>query len=543
MTVVRYPGLTTTPLQLSSGTLVGGDFRVIRPLRAGGMGAVYVAEQLSTGKERALKLMHPQLVASAKLRERFVREARVGSLIDSDHVVEVIAAGIESELPWIAMELLEGGDLALQVLDKGTFSAATVLAVMRQLCHALAAAHRAGVVHRDIKPENILLARSRSATTPTSIKVLDFGIARVAEQAKTTATGTVGSPAWMAPEQTDPKARITPATDVWAAGLLCYWLLTGRPFWRTATDGEASLHALMREILFDPIPPASERAALDGVTELPEGFDDWFARCVARDPDDRFVDAGEMFHAFERMLEDAGIDLRAPLPDPVSRALDAGAATSDEPARATGSAPTPITPLSFSRTSAVDPVAPAPKRARARWPWAVTAVLVTIAVVRFGFGGAREIRASLSSVVDPIASAIAALGDGIDTPASAASARVTASTSASPSASASASAVASAALAPHAAPSLAAFNRQSAESKLAAQAAVARTSCAAVAGPRVISVSVTFAGNGSVSSVRVPSAGGGELASAFCVQQHFWSIRVEPFVGPAATLTIVVTLP
>ena len=160
------------------------------------MGAVYVAEQASTGKRRAIKVMHPALVADPSLRERFVQEAKVGGLIASDHVVEVVGAGVDPTLgvPWIAMELLEGEDLGHYLPGRGPMSMDEALSVLRPLCHALAAAHAAGIVHRDVKPENVFLAATHSTTHPTIVKVLDFGIAKVAAQARQTATAAMGTP-------------------------------------------------------------------------------------------------------------------------------------------------------------------------------------------------------------------------------------------------------------------------------------------------------------------------------------------------------------
>jgi serine/threonine protein kinase len=222
-------------------------------------------------------------------------------MVRSRHVVEVIAAGVDDETgaPWIAMELLEGRDLGAHATAHGPFDGAGLEEILRQLCHALGAAHRVGVVHRDIKPENVFVAEGDEL----DIKVLDFGIAKVAAMAKTTATAALGSPAWMAPEQTDPRAPITPATDVWAVGLLSFWLLTGKSYWKTAHDPAASMHALMREVLLGELPPASERAASLGAAErLPPGFDGWFARCVDRDPERRFKDAGALHAAYGRVL-------------------------------------------------------------------------------------------------------------------------------------------------------------------------------------------------------------------------------------------------
>ncbi|MEM6997207.1 MAG: protein kinase, partial [Myxococcota bacterium] len=140
---------------LETGTVFAGDFRVLGVIAEGGMGTVYEVEQVSTHKRRALKLVRPFLVAGGKERQRFVREATVGASIDSAHVVEVIAAGIEGEVqPWLAMELLVGGDLGAVVSYAGPLSVEQLRETLRQLCHGLGAAHRAGVVHRDLKPAN-----------------------------------------------------------------------------------------------------------------------------------------------------------------------------------------------------------------------------------------------------------------------------------------------------------------------------------------------------------------------------------------------------
>ena len=118
---------------LPAGTVLGNDYEVVRPLASGGMGAVYVARQQSTQKLRALKVMHPEYVADPVMRSRFVREARVGATIESEHVVEVLAAGVDEAqgTPWIAMELLQGSDLAKSMETQGTLPRAQVVEVLR----------------------------------------------------------------------------------------------------------------------------------------------------------------------------------------------------------------------------------------------------------------------------------------------------------------------------------------------------------------------------------------------------------------------------
>ena len=312
-------------LNLQPSTVFAGDFRVLRPLGQGGMGAIYVVEQISTGKPRALKLMLPQLVADAALRKRFEQEARVGALIDSEHVVEVVGAGVDAatHTPWIAMELLVGDDLSQVVAQRGSLGAPEVRLIFEQLCHAVGAAHRAGVVHRDLKPENIFLARSRRAGGEFTVKVLDFGIAKIVAEAKTTRTAAVGSPMWMAPEQTD-RSNITPATDVWALGLVAFHLLSGRYFWTAANGEDTTVTQLLREILFEPIPPASARIAqLQAGVLLPSGFDEWFARCVAREPAARFQNADEAIAPLRAILSAEGGAHVVPPPSPIVQAANA----------------------------------------------------------------------------------------------------------------------------------------------------------------------------------------------------------------------------
>lgn len=140
-----------TAIYLQPGSVFAEDFRVQRALKEGGMGAVYVAEQLSVGAPRALKLMQPQLVRDPIMRKRFEQESRIGARIASDHVVQVVAAGVDGATgyPWMAMELLEGADLDTVLERRGALPPPEVQEIFKQLCHALAAAHAAGIVHRE----------------------------------------------------------------------------------------------------------------------------------------------------------------------------------------------------------------------------------------------------------------------------------------------------------------------------------------------------------------------------------------------------------
>lgn len=299
---------------LAPGAVFAGDYRIVRPLASGGMGAVYVVDQLSTGKQRALKVMLPMLVADPQLRRRFEQEARAGAHIASEHVVEVQAAGVDAQtgVPFLVMELLVGDDLAATLRARGALSAGEVKVIFDQLCHGLAAAHAVGVVHRDIKPQNVFLARTQRADVAFTVKILDFGIAKFLAEGNTGATAALGTPLWLAPEQTD-RRPVTAATDVWSLGLLAFHALTGLHFWRCMDLPNPGVSELLREVLVDPIPLPSTRAAAHG-RSLPHGFDAWFQRCVAREPAHRFQHAGEAGATLSALLSGAPLMLPTPAP-------------------------------------------------------------------------------------------------------------------------------------------------------------------------------------------------------------------------------------
>ena len=310
---------------LEPGCLVADRYRVERKLSQGGMGAIYVAMHEGTGRRMALKVMHPRYVADAKSRERFAQEARLGAMIASDHVVEVYDAGIDDEraIPYLAMELLEGETVAARLSRVGRgsgLSLAEVHEVLRQLCIALAAAHARNIVHRDLKPENLFLVPMAAAPFGFTLKVLDFGIAKLLDPARAAqnVTTAIGTPLWMAPEQ-NTTAELTPATDVWAVGLIAFRLLTGRFYWRGANGQELDMAMLLDELVRDRLPPASERAReLRVANDFPGALDPWFMRCVARDPGSRYQDGAEVAQAlcaiFAPLLQRPSLPPGEPLP-------------------------------------------------------------------------------------------------------------------------------------------------------------------------------------------------------------------------------------
>lgn len=340
---------------------------MVRLLAEGGMGAVYVVEQLSSGAQRALKVLHPDLVRDARTREQFMLEARIGAQIDSGHVVDVIAAGVDEDtnLPWMAMELLEGEDLTDLIQRRGRLPLHEVGEIFDQLGDALAAAHSAGVIHRDLKPRNIFVARSRLRGMPFVVKVLDFGISKLLERSSVAVTVTrqIGSPLFMAPEQARAGAHLRRSTDVWPLGLLAYYLITGRHYWRSVEPEGVNLNALLMEITMAPIVAPGHRAEEQGLSGLlPDGFDSWFLQCVHRDPERRFADARVCTDVLREtlqgrhaaMLETEETVVRSLPDEPVSTSLPSGRGSTEthsigvsQPSRAVVRRPS-LAPPSFA---------------------------------------------------------------------------------------------------------------------------------------------------------------------------------------------------
>lgn len=276
--------------KLRPGDAVGEDFEIIRSLGSGGMGSVYLGLQHSTHKVRAIKVMHDRFSKDTSFVERFEREARIGSRIQSDHVVDVVAAGIDPVrgLPWLAMEYLDGFTLTDAMSRFGPPGANDARIVTDHLWHAICAAHDANVVHRDLKPDNLFLAVAHSPGRPFELKVLDFGIAKWLHSRADNSTLRVLTHGWGAPEQAIPGAPLGAQADVWALGLVLFWLCTGHSFWHDPDN----LDRVQVQVFNLPIPAASTRAGELGIgVAFTREFDAWFARCVTREPADRFENA------------------------------------------------------------------------------------------------------------------------------------------------------------------------------------------------------------------------------------------------------------
>ena len=251
--------------------VIAGRYRLLRPLGSGASASVWAAADETLGRSVALKLLSDAAAANERERERLRAEARALASLAHPHIVTVFdfleaPNGTGSVQPVLVTELLEGESLQAR-LARGPLRWAEATAVCGELAEALAAAHRIGIVHRDVKPANVML-------TAAGAKLLDFGIAQGLAERGPTGGMAVGTPVCMAPEQLTGRGAL-PASDIYALGCLMHWCLTGRPPY-PETDLAFLHHAHLHAA-----PPPLE------VPELPAEVDELYARCLAKDPDQR----------------------------------------------------------------------------------------------------------------------------------------------------------------------------------------------------------------------------------------------------------------
>ena len=296
-----------------AGEVLAGKYRVEETLGKGGMGVVLAARHLLLEERVALKLILSAEPTSDAV-QRFLREARAAVKIRSEHVVRVLDVGtLESGSPYIAMELLEGSDLATVLETEGRLPADVAIDYVAQACEALAEAHALGIVHRDLKPANLFV--TRRADGRAVVKVLDFGIAKVIPPpaatapaaptalALTTTAALLGSPTYMAPEQIRATRDVDARADVWSLGVVLFQLVSGDlPF------SGSTLFDLCVSIMHDE--PARLRAR---ASDVPASLDAVIARCLEKEPERRFASVSDLAEAL------AGVELPAPASAPRPR--------------------------------------------------------------------------------------------------------------------------------------------------------------------------------------------------------------------------------
>ncbi len=275
----------------SIGDEIAGKYRVETVIGQGGMGAVYSARNLMTGKRVALKWLLPEHAASST-RERLLREARIACSVDHPNVVDIYDVGEDQGGLFLVMEYLRGQPLSDVLAERGRLDPEELIALLVPTMRGVHAAHQAGVIHRDLKPENIILSESDGEIIP---KVVDFGVSKTVgassvPHSSLTRTGAlVGTPHYMALEQVDGSNQIDARTDVYAFGVLLYRALTGHyPF-----DGSSLGEVILKIGTKDALPLRSLRP------ELPVELEAAVMRALFRNRDLRFRDLEELAAALE----------------------------------------------------------------------------------------------------------------------------------------------------------------------------------------------------------------------------------------------------
>ncbi len=260
-----------------TGQEVGG-YLVGEIIGRGAAGEVYRARHIDSGGGAALKLLHPHVVEQEPTQvDRFLREAEASSAVASPHVVRVLARGQAlDETPFIAMELLEGQDLARYVRKRGRLDFGEALTLVTHVAEGLASVAEAGIVHRDLKPQNLFRHDENGRVT---WKILDFGVSKVATSGALTAEGAVGTPDYMSPEQVEGSA-VDHRADLFALALIAYRVLTGRPAF-SAPDTLATMYQVRHLQPSAPSDHVHVHADVDRV----------FAIALAKDREERFSSA------------------------------------------------------------------------------------------------------------------------------------------------------------------------------------------------------------------------------------------------------------
>jgi hypothetical protein len=296
-------------------SLVGrevGSFRIVRPLGRGGMGVVYLAEHTTIGSKVAIKVLHPRLSLDPNMVARFRAEACAVNRVGHDNIVRIFDFGVLPEKRYyMVMEYLDGEPLSSKAVP---LPVETVADLLDQLCEALAAAHRAGVVHRDLKPENIFVLPQRR--DGFRVKVLDFGIAKLfghdAPAGQTSADMILGTPEFMAPEQCAGE-QVDGRTDLYAAGIIAHWLLVGRvPF----SGGWAKVmlaHQTQRPESPDVLNP-----------RIPHAISQVLLRALEKRPEARFATADAFAQAFRAAMKPAAAPAPAPARVPAAAKVHKG---------------------------------------------------------------------------------------------------------------------------------------------------------------------------------------------------------------------------
>lgn len=261
---------------LSSGTILSNNFKIISKIGIGGMGAVYLAKDLSNDQQVALKILHPEFHKNKEYIERFIREIKLMNSIEHPNVVKTYDIFVEDGLIFFTMEYVAGETLE-SIIELGELNLEKIIKIFTEICQGLTAIHKENIIHRDLKPANILITEDGTA------KITDFGVARPTDSKMTMKGVKIGSAYYMAPELWYGK-KPSPETDLYTLGILLFELLTLElPF-----DGNSLSDLMMKHLKQEPIAPSTVNFL------VPKWIDQLTLRLIKKDPAERFVSAEEV---------------------------------------------------------------------------------------------------------------------------------------------------------------------------------------------------------------------------------------------------------
>lgn len=393
------------------GEILGGKYRLGRPLGKGGMGSVFEAVHEELGKSVAIKVPNAELGGDPQALERFRREPRLAAATGHPGIVDIYDVGTTPDgLPYVVMEYLRGESLSSLLARQGRLDVRLATSVVAQVLSALDAAHGKKIVHRDLKPDNVFLVDT--GQTVPEVKLLDFGTSKAVggelRGATLTESGTIlGTPFYIAPEQIRDEPDLDLRTDIYSVGVMLYETLTGQPPFR-AENVYTLVHKVLNE---DVVPPCELRR------DVPPALEEVVLRALARKPADRFASAASMLRALLPFLDERALG-RLVLPE----ALREGDLPMAREPRREGPEPTDRDGVSGEAETVMADLEPPRSRGSVRAFAIAGAIAVVVAAALLlgrghaggERGGPREHDAAASAPVASAADAVAARGGGSD---------------------------------------------------------------------------------------------------------------------------------
>jgi len=275
------------------GKLVDGRYEVESVLGEGGMGTVYCVRHRALEKRFALKVMRADLALEGELAARFIQEAKAAAAIGHPNIVQITDFGqLPNRAPYFVMELLDGTPLSKLIRKGGPLPAGQAVRVLQQAASALGAAHAVGVIHRDLKPDNVHITKN------DVVKILDFGVAKMAGAGRLTRTGMVfGTPHYMSPEQAS-GGDVDHRADIYALGIIMYEMFTGRvPF-----EADSYMGVLTKHMFMVPEAPSVVNPAAKELGAL----EDVIMKCLEKKPEARYKSMAELIREIESIVQFTG---------------------------------------------------------------------------------------------------------------------------------------------------------------------------------------------------------------------------------------------